>query len=416
MRVWLVTVGEPLPFDGKNVRLLRTAQFAAWLADQGHEVTFWTGTMDHAGRRLRSNHTTVTSMQPNYTIVQLSGREYRRAVSFRRILNHRDVAKEFSRRAPEFLPPDVILASYPTEELCRAIINFAARLDVPVVVDVRDLWPEIFAGAIPSPLRFAAPILLAPFEAKARRVFKQAFAITGPARSMVTWGLRKAGREWGAFDFSFPFTYPPLESRPSDDKVPDFIDHEGWRDRKWFCFFGALSTRYNLEMVVDCFKSLDEKGVMASAVICGAGDAAEELRRRAHPARNIIFPGWIELNQIRSLMEISSAGIFPYNTEDYFKNLPNKVCEYLAGGLPILSCTDGEIRALIERTQCGFWHAPTASAMEEKIVEIMENPALIAEAAAKARETHAREFERNAVFRNALSSLENVIDNFRKKP
>ena len=38
MRIWLATVGEPLPVDAGRQRLLRTGQFAQWLAAHGHEI------------------------------------------------------------------------------------------------------------------------------------------------------------------------------------------------------------------------------------------------------------------------------------------------------------------------------------------------------------------------------------------
>jgi hypothetical protein len=47
MRLWLVTVGEPLPSDGPNERLLRTGIFSRFLAEQGHQVVWWTAEFDH---------------------------------------------------------------------------------------------------------------------------------------------------------------------------------------------------------------------------------------------------------------------------------------------------------------------------------------------------------------------------------
>ena len=74
MRIWLATVGEPLPVDPGTPRLLRTGQFAAWLAARGHEVVFFTNTMDHYARRLRATQTTSWQVATNYRIVALDGR------------------------------------------------------------------------------------------------------------------------------------------------------------------------------------------------------------------------------------------------------------------------------------------------------------------------------------------------------
>ena len=39
MRVWLVTIGEPLPIDGTNERLCRTGILANMLVKRGHKVS-----------------------------------------------------------------------------------------------------------------------------------------------------------------------------------------------------------------------------------------------------------------------------------------------------------------------------------------------------------------------------------------
>ena len=51
MKVWIATIGEPLPIDGNNVRLLRSFQFAEWLSERGHTVNFITNSVDHYNRR-----------------------------------------------------------------------------------------------------------------------------------------------------------------------------------------------------------------------------------------------------------------------------------------------------------------------------------------------------------------------------
>jgi hypothetical protein len=55
MRVWLITVGEPLPLDGPGERMLRTGILAAFLAARGHEVVWWSSSFDHVRKRQRSD-------------------------------------------------------------------------------------------------------------------------------------------------------------------------------------------------------------------------------------------------------------------------------------------------------------------------------------------------------------------------
>lgn len=410
MRFWLVTVGEPLPIDGSSVRLLRTAQYANWLALAGHDVTFWTGTMDHYNRSLRESETTITQVVQNYKIVQLKGRHYKRSISINRFMNHVDVAKSFSSEAGKHLPPDVILASYPTEELCRSVLDYAESQGIPVIIDIRDLWPDIFVDALPSALKFLAPSLLYIYDKRASDTLKRAHTICGPAKSMVEWGVSKAASDGEIDNFIFPFTYVKHPSENFLSEFPDPSQIDDRQDYSKFCFFGALSHRVNLKMVIDSFRLLEEKGVRASIMICGSGDAAEELRAHAKGLSNVFFPGWLNADQISHLMSLSIGGVFPYNTPDYFNNLPNKVCEYLAGGLPIFSCTEGEVRRLIEENNCGFWSEPSANSFAEMISQALRTPDKVERCAQRADELYQKKFEQGAVFRKTTDRIMNIIN------
>ena len=48
MKIWLLTIGEPVPLGaGVRDRLHRTGAFARYLVSRGHEVTWWTSAFDH---------------------------------------------------------------------------------------------------------------------------------------------------------------------------------------------------------------------------------------------------------------------------------------------------------------------------------------------------------------------------------
>lgn len=405
MRIWLATVGEPLPFDGDNVRLLRTAQFAQWLSDKGHEVVFWTGAMDHYGRRLRSETTEFRQVAKNYTIVLLEGRLYQRSISFARSQNHRDVARSFRKEAPKLPLPDIILTSFPTAELCLAVADYAESHNVPFVVDARDFWPDLFVEVLPSWARPLAPLIFALPERQTRRVFARASAVAGMTASAMHWALHKAGRPQNAHDFWHPFPYVKDSMVAGDQPPADIANADVPPDHLTLCFFGTHSHRVNLEMFVDAFRVLAQRRVPATILLCGKGPVTEELRRRAAGLENVRFPGWLDARQIQSVISVSDVGVLPYNTPDFFMNLPNKVAEYLSGGLPILSCTDGEMRSLIENEGCGFWCEPEITAIADTVENIAHNPQRVAVARKRADEVYSQNFERETVFGNVLERL-----------
>ncbi|MBO6719043.1 MAG: glycosyltransferase [Rhizobiaceae bacterium] len=404
MRIWLATVGEPLPVDDGSPRLLRSGQFAHWLAGHGHDVVFWTGTMDHYQRRLRSDTTTTYEVNPNYKIVALAGRHYDRTISYSRFRNHGDIARSFKAIAGDHEAPDVILASYPIEELCRELLNFAEPRGIPVVIDIRDFWPDIFSEMLPAPLRPLAPLAFYPLERAARRTLRRATAISGMTETAMGWGVAKAGREPHEADFWFPFSY----RRSNVVHQTAAVEHDPAADGLRLCFLGSLSQRSNIEVLIDAFRLLNEHGVKARLSICGAGDAEAGLKARAADLPNVELLGWVGAAELHAVMRESDFGALPYDRADFHKSIPNKCVEYFAGGLPVLTCTEGEVRSLVENRNCGVWVPARPEELARAISELAGAPERLAELKRNVVKVFDDTFEENVVFEKAVRKLDEI--------
>lgn len=398
MKIWLATVGEPLPNDPGNPRLLRSGQFADWLAARGHEVVFLTNTMDHFARKLRSNSTITYQIAKNYRIIALQGRHYRRSISYARFRNAADSARAFPTAVQHLERPDVILASYPTEELCRAILDYAEPLGIPVVIDTRDFWPDIFEELLPRFARPLAPVLFCRLRGAARQTLRRATGLSGMTQSAMEWAQNLAGRDPRATDFFFPFSY-----RKRLDIV--LRPHLGFR----FCFLGTVSPRSNLDMVIEAVHRVRGEGLDITLDICGTGEALEALKAQNGSNSAVRFHGWVGADALAEIMAQSDMGILPYTRSDFHKSIPNKCVEYLASGLPVLSCTEGEVQRLLQDTQAGVWFRPSVddlcAVLRQLTVDDVEAMRL------SARQTYEQLFEENVVFSGALDHLTKIVAN-----
>ena len=145
LKIWNITVGEPIIGLGSETRLHRAGQMCNWLSCRGHDVTFVNSTFDHQNRNQRFSKTTTIEVSRNLRVVCLRARAYAKSVSFSRFASHRDCAASFKKwlqTKPE--NPDVIIVSYPVVELCLAALDFAEPNAIPVLIDCRDFWPDIF--------------------------------------------------------------------------------------------------------------------------------------------------------------------------------------------------------------------------------------------------------------------------------
>jgi hypothetical protein len=154
-RIWLVKLGETLPIGTNKKRLLRTGLLAEILAKEGHEVTYWCSTFDHFNKENRFAEDTEIETEEGYRLKLLNGKAYLKNVSIDRLINHRQIAKKFKEQIyKEGNKPDLILTSIPTVELAYECVKFGKKFDIPVLLDIRDLWPDIFfQELLPGPLK-----------------------------------------------------------------------------------------------------------------------------------------------------------------------------------------------------------------------------------------------------------------------
>src|SRR6185503_20791356 len=99
VRVWLVTIGEPLPSDGPNERLLRAGILANELSKRSHEVVWWSSTFDHVRKKQRFREDTDLTLPNGVLLRLLHGCGYARNVSLRRLLDHAQLAYKFENKA-----------------------------------------------------------------------------------------------------------------------------------------------------------------------------------------------------------------------------------------------------------------------------------------------------------------------------
>lgn len=419
MRIWLITVGEPLPTDGGNVRLYRTGLLAELLNRQGHEVVWWTSTFDHMAKKLRFTSDTVIDSGERYRLILLHSLAYGANISLSRILNHTGIARRFSALVPHEPKPDIIVTSYPTLELSLLAVKYGQRHGIPVVVDVRDLWPDIFIDLFPGLLRPLGRLLLQPYFCMAKAIFSQATAIIGITPKIVAWGLDYAGRSPTQWDIDFPLAYP--DKQPSAEALAiaeQFWEQQGVsRDGDAFtaCFFGTLGRQFDIETVIKAARMLEKQNRNIRVVLCGTGDNLEKYKQLAGTCSNIIFPGWVGAAEIWGLMRRANAGLAPYySTPDFEMSIPNKIIEYLSAGSPIISSLQGTVAEMFSQHSCGVtYRQGNPHELANILVDLQNQPLKQATMSKNARSLYEENFAADKVYGKFAAYLEDIVNHYK---
>lgn len=358
MTIWLVTIGEPLPL-GQNDRVWRTGYIGRLLAEQGHDVVWWTSAFDHFKKRHLFPASTTVTVADRFHIRALKGRGYRRNISLSRFVDHRQLGRAFAREIAAAAPPAVILASLPTVELALASVEYGRAHRVPVVVDLRDMWPDIFVDHAPSLIRPVMRALTAPLFRDARAACAGATALVGITDDFLAWGLNRAGRTASPLDRVFPLGYVTEEPAAAELVTANaYWDGlgVGRPNRMTACFIGTMNAQYDLDAVIRAARSLAASGSPIQFVLAGLGDRLDHYKQQASDLSNVMFPGWLDYPKIFSLLRRAQVGLDPIpGRYDYLATINNKAIEYCSAGVPVISSPDqGMLAKFLVEHGCGM--------------------------------------------------------------
>jgi glycosyltransferase involved in cell wall biosynthesis len=414
MKVWLITIGEPLPVVDNNPRLMRTGLLASSLVSEGHEVIWWTSTFDHSNKNQRFKSDKEIEINNNYKMIFLHGRSYKNNISLDRIINHQKIAAKFEKVASNYkTEPDIIVCSLPTLELSSKSVQYGIKRQIPVVLDIRDLWPDVFLDQVPALFRSIVKLLLMPMQNMVSRACRNATAIVGNSPAFVEWGVNNAERGKSKFDRVFPFGYSEIQPENKEmEKAFSFWEKRGIRkDDGVFtiCFFGAVGRFFDLDTVITAARRVDNR--QFRFVFCGSGDRYDEYKDITCDQNNIDFPGWLDRPQILALMKMSSLGLAPYiNGTGFTGNLPNKPLEYFSAGLPVLSSVRGYLEEVLADNECGVtYDNGDISGLVDILESLRTNPEYLLELSRNAYSTYHKHFRAEIIYPEMVNYLESIV-------
>lgn len=409
MDIWLIQLGEPVPTDGA-VRLQRTGILATYLIRRRHQVTWWAPTFDHVKKTQRYESDTRVDVESGYRIEFLHSSGYKKNLSISRVIYHYDMARKFQRRIQVEQQPDIILASIPAPELAHVAVNYGFTHGVPVVLDVMDVWPDVFLRRLPGFARWLGHLGLGYMHVLNRSIFPRARGIFGISKEYLDWGLAHARKSAGEFDGVFYLGYPKHEVAPQErGEAEERWRLRGLRKNAFICLFlGTFNHYFDLSTVIRAARDLERTCGGFQFVLCGHGPDLARCKQMADGTQSILFPGWIGLPDIQYVLKSASVGLAPYASHAAM-SLPNKPFEYLSSGLPVLSTLQGELAHILAEHRCGVtYQAGDVEGLKRSLSELRANQRYLEELSSNATIAHVERFSADRVYAEMVGSLERV--------
>lgn len=286
---------------------------------------------------------------------------------------------------------DVLIASSPPFFPHLAGRAAAAARRIPLVLEVRDLWPDYLVDlgvlkgapanalfALERRLLKAAARVVVVTESFARRVVEKG---VDPARVHVI----PNGVETEQY-YPDPDAAPPIEAlrRRNGEALVGYLGN-----------FGAGQ---NLGTVLDAAEMM--AGDALRFVLVGDGPQGEELRARAAGLPNVQVLPPIPKEATRAFYNACDVLLVPLAPVPMFaETVPSKVFEILACERPVVASVDGEGRRIVEESGGGLVRPPgDAPGIADGIRAVLgTDPARLAEMGRSGREYVAARYGRGAL-------------------
>lgn len=366
MRIWLIKLEEPLPID-PSYRPYRIGMLASALLARGHDVTRWAGDRMHLTGEERFGSDKSISLSNNEKLEILSSPlKYKRPLSPLRWIDNLYLAHKFKKVALTREAPDIIVAAMPTPELANAAVYVAQHLNVPVILDARDFWPEIFDSEFQGLKKIFAWPVVRMMKWNLSRACRKATSCVGITNfyrdHLLTYAVRPVDPY---LDRVFPLGYDEtLNHFPQNatDQLRAYWEtilkgKDDLKERKLIYFAGRFnSTVLNeIQSVKVLVEKFEKERPEVFFVLCGTGQYEKEIRTTLSRFSNVVMPGEIDSVKLAYLRSISYIAFQPIeNRIDYLNSLSNKFFEYISSGLPIITSLAGKTEREIIKNDIGF--------------------------------------------------------------
>lgn len=406
MNVWLLKDGENLPIQ-PDARRMRTWMLAEELVRQGHRVTWWASTHSHQRKSLLFDEDREIDVAPGFRLKLLFAGGYKSNKSLGRLLHHARLAARFRQQARALPAPDVIVSAFPTIELAYEAVAFAKPRGVPVIVDIRDPWPDTLLDHAPRILRGAARIALSSMESKAQASFAGCDSLVACSQGFLDWGLAKARMARRQGDGVFYIGSMPAATRPQASPKVELLA-KLLSGKLVCCFVGSFGHVYQLQLVCEAAAALQRQGMhRIHFVVAGDGQQYGVVSEAARSLENLTAPGWLAASDADHLLSISHVGLAPIRQMPGC--VPNKIFEYSAAGLPILSSLEGETAEILSRHRAGLTYAPgDTNGFIAHITRLAEDEEFRREMAQNSAAMFEREFLATRIYGEYVRHVESV--------
>lgn len=257
--------------------------------------------------------------------------------------------------------PDVVVATSPPLFAAVAGLGIAGGFRAPLVLDVRDLWPDaIFAlGQMRQPA----------FRWSLRRVerilYRKSSAVVAASPGFRQTILERGGRRVVVIPNG-----ADLELFSPGPPDPQLREAWGWDGKFVVLYAGTLGMAHGLRAVLDAAELLSDLPVRFALVGDGAERAPLEDEARGRGLSNVQFVPIQPRDRMPALYRSADICLVALGPAPLFERfIPSKVFEIMACGRPMIAAVSGEALSIASAAGAAIPTQPGSGPMLAKAVK-----------------------------------------------
>ncbi|WP_180170384.1 glycosyltransferase family 4 protein [Acinetobacter sp. YH12027] len=380
----------------------RSYEMARRLVAAGHEVhmiTSWVNETDQKDWYITNEAGINVHWFPNYYNNKMSYID--RIKAFFRFAYHA------AKKGKTFKDADIVFATSTPLTIALPAVSTAKKLNVPMVFEVRDLWPElpIAMGALKNKFTQKLAYLLESW------AYKNSDSIIALSPGMRE-GIVKAG---------YPYNKIAVIPNSSDNElfeidfslVNNFRYKFDWLgERKLVVYTGTFGIINGVSYLVDLAEEVYKIDSEIRFLLIGAGAEFELVKEYARKKGvlniNLFIMESIPKKEIPIVLKAAtlSTALF-IDKPEMRANSANKFFDSLAAGTPILINYGGWMVDIIEHNNCGLvvWNKTIEQAAID-LVDFLMDESKLTQAVSNAKKLAQTQFDRD----NLAVQFSNVLD------
>ncbi len=390
----------------------RSYEMSQRLLAAGHHVTMICAASENAPPSFRRDER-VSRFEVDGIRVICIAEPYSNTMGFaRRALAFTRFARDATRVVKSLTGVDLVFATSTPLTVAIPGVKGSRYLKVPLVFEVRDLWPElpIAMGLVRNPLMVWYM----------RRLERTAYFSSRRVIALAP-GIRD-----GICRLGYPAERVAVI--PNSCDLDLFTPSREPLDNSRFgapgdfrlVFTGAHGLANGLDAVLDAVAELKRRGARGLRfVFIGSGGQRDRLMARSRSEGLDDLCVWLkavpkeELARVLPRMDVGLM-ILRNVPAFYFGTSPNKFFDYISCGLPVLNNYPGWLANMIEVNRCGLAVPPDdAKAFADAVLWLRDHPEERREMGRRSRALAEREFSRDHMGRLFVETLEAARADFR---